>query len=253
MIIKRRSPNYPSIDLQEAVNVVATLYQGSTQGRGVGRGEFTPQDAAAAWGYASTAGPVKNRVAALRQYGMLEGKKGGNPTLSDRALTLILRDPGASEHREALRATVSGPDIFEELRRTMPNAADDALRQHLIVQRNFTREGADRLIVVFRASIAYAGTYEYDNITAQDRPEDNEDNEEGIEVPPSAQSPAAPTPPVDPGTRSVTIPLPGTSWATLQAPFPLSTATWEQMLTMLDALKPGLTSEELEPSGADDE
>ena len=55
MVIKRRSPNYPNIDLQEAVRVVATLYQGSVQGRGVGRGEFTPQDAAAAWGYTSTA------------------------------------------------------------------------------------------------------------------------------------------------------------------------------------------------------
>ena len=253
MVIKRRSPNYPSIDLQEAVSVVATLYEGSAQVRGVGRGEFTPQDAAAAWGYTSTTGPVKHRMATLRQYGLLEGKKGGNPKLSDRALTLILRDPGALEHREALTAAASDPDIFEELHRTMPNAADDALRQHLIVQRNFTRAGADRLIVVFRASIAYAGAYEYGNIAAQDQPEDNDDNKEGMQVPPAAQSPAAPTPPVDPRTRSVTIPLPGTSWATLQAPFPLSTATWRQMLKMLDALKPGLTSEELEPSGADDE
>ena len=32
MIIKRRSPNYPSIDLQEAVNVVATLFQGIDSG-----------------------------------------------------------------------------------------------------------------------------------------------------------------------------------------------------------------------------
>ena len=148
----------------------------------LGGREFTPQDAAAAWGYASTAGPVKNRIAALRQYGMLEGKKGDNPKLSNRALTLILRDPGALEHREALRVAVSDPDIFEELDRTMPNAADDALRQHLIVQRNFTREGADRLIVVFRASMAYADAYKYDNITAQDQPEDNEERIEMLQT-----------------------------------------------------------------------
>ena len=249
MVIKRRSPNYPSINLQEAVQVITTLYQGSTQRRGVGRGEFTPQDAAAAWNYSSTSGPVKNRLAALRQYGMLEGKKGSNPRLSDRALTLILRDPGALVHRDALRAAVSGPGIFEELHQTTPNAADDVLRQYLIVRRNFTREGADRLIAVFRESMAYANSYEYDNMVAQDQYDDLEGENEMVSL---VQPPADP-PPVDPGTRSVTIPLPGTSWATLQAPFPLSTTVWEQMMNMLNALKPGLTSNEPEPSDEDDE
>ncbi len=237
MAVKRRSPNYPAIDLQEAVQVVETLYQGAAQGRGVGRGEFTPQDAAGAWNFSSTSGPVKNRIAALRQYGMLEGKKGDNPKLSNRALTLILREPGAREHRDTLRVAALAPDIFEELHRAMPDAADDALRQHLIVQRNFTGEGASRLIAVFRASMVYAGLDESDNMAAQNQDVDAE-REEPMVVP----SDSLPTP--DSDTRSVTIPLPGTKWATLQAPFPIPSTTWDQMMKMLEALKPGLISPE---------
>ena len=237
MVVKRRSPNYPSIDLKEAVQVVGSLYQGNTQGRGVGRGEFTLQDAARAWNYSSINGPVKNRTAALRQYGMVEGKKGGNPKLSDRALTLILRDPGTREHRDALRVAALDPDIFEELHGVMPDAADDALRQHLIVQRNFTGEGANRLIAVFRASMVYAGLDESDNMAAQDH-----DDAEGEE--PMVVQPSDPLPTPDSDTRSVTIPLPGTKWATLQAPFPIPSATWDQMMDMLNAMKPGLISPE---------
>ena len=249
MVIRRRSPNYPSINLQEAVHVVETLYQGSTQNRGVGRGEFTPQDAARVWSYSSTSGPVKNRLGALRQYDMLEGKKGGNPKLSNGALTLILRDPGAREYQEALKAAALSPEIFGELHRNMPDAADDALRQHLIVERNFTGDGANRLIAIFRASMAYARIHEYDNTAAQDQYDDQEREDEMVS---NVQPPGA-SPRSDPGTRAVTIPLPGTSWATLQAPFPMSTTTWDQMMNMLNALKPGLTSDEPEPPDGDDE
>ena len=237
MAVKRRSPNYPAINLQEAVQVVETLYQGTAQGRGVGRGEFTPQDAAGAWNYSSTTGPVKNRIAALRQYGLLEGKKGNNAKLSDRALTLVLRDPGAREHRDALRVAALDPDIFEELHQTRPDAADDALRQHLIVQRNFTGEGANRLIAVFRASMVYAGLDESAKVAAQDQNGQDGREDTMVEQPPDP-------PPADSHTRSVTIPLPGTRWATLHAPFPIPSATWDQMMDMLNALKPGLVSSE---------
>ena len=231
MVVKRRSPNYPSINLQDAIQVAETLYQGSSPGRGVGRGEFTAQDAARAWDYSSTTGPVKNRLAALRQYRILEGKKGGNSNLSDLALTLLLREPGAPEHRSALKVAALAPDIFGELHRIMPDAADDALRQHLIVQRNFTREGANRLIVGFRASMVYAGLDESAKLATQ-----GQDGGEDPMMQPQAGS----------ATRSVTIPLPGMQWATLQAPFPIPSATWNQMMDMLNALKPGLILSESE-------
>ena len=44
MVIKKRSPNYPGISLEEAVRAIVELYQGHIAGHGVGRGQFTPQD-----------------------------------------------------------------------------------------------------------------------------------------------------------------------------------------------------------------
>jgi len=49
------------------------------------------------------------------------------------------------------------------------------------------------------------------------------------------------TPPA-PQQRSVQLPVPGTSWVTLQAAFPLSEDAWDQMIMLLNAMKPGLTT-----------
>ncbi len=40
--------------------------------------------------------------------------------------------------------------------------------------------------------------------------------------------------------RVIQVPLSATEWAALQAPFPLTPAKWEQMLTVLNAMKPAL-------------
>ena len=42
--------------------------------------------------------------------------------------------------------------------------------------------------------------------------------------------------------RAVAIPLSATDWVTLQAAFPLSEDEWDQMITVLNAMKPGLVA-----------
>ena len=39
----------------------------------------------------------------------------------------------------------------------------------------------------------------------------------------------------------VQLPLSASAWATLEAPFPLDEAAWDQMISVLQAMKPGLT------------
>lgn len=41
-------------------------------------------------------------------------------------------------------------------------------------------------------------------------------------------------------TRDVQLPLSADSWAVLRAPFPLDERAWEQMMTVLNAMKPAL-------------
>jgi hypothetical protein len=47
-----------------------------------------------------------------------------------------------------------------------------------------------------------------------------------------------PRPPV--GQQAVVLPLAGTKWVTVHGSFPLSRSAWDQMLAMLEAMKPGL-------------
>jgi len=237
MVIKRRSPNYPGISLEVAVDVIGKLYQGHTPGVGVGRGQFTPQDAATAWGYSSTTGPVQIRIGALRQYGLIEGRKGDNPKLSNRAMTLILRDRGSREHRDALREAALDPVIFAELHEELTGAAPDALRQFLIVERNFTSDGANRLIGVYSSSIIYAGLDEYDNIAAQDESviPDDFDEEENV-MPPTPPTP--PVPPTAAGSITIPVPLAQDKVATLNIPMNMTPDDWKRLDRILTAYRP---------------
>ena len=65
----------------------------------------------------------------------------------------------------------------------------------------------------------------------------------GAAVAAEPSRPARPggTPAVTP-QRSVQLPVPGSSWVTVQADFPLSEEAWAQMITLLNAMKPGLVA-----------
>jgi len=232
MTNKQRSPNYPGIDLIEAVESIKKLYPK------VQRGEFTPSDAALPMGYNSVSGPVRRKIGALRQYGLIEQKRGDNARLSNRALTLILRNPASNEYRTALREAALDPPLFRELYESGKHiSADDALRQYLVVERAFTNEGATSFIEVLRATMVVANLTEFDNIAGQG--EVKPPHGGGIVSPPPAEIQGPPSR----QTRTLILPLSATEWATLQAPFPITEEAWTLMKTVLDAMKPGLVGE----------
>ena len=152
MVSRQRSPNYPGIDLETAIESVRELYT-----KNLGRGQFNPIEAANAWGYSGPSGPVRVRLGALRQYGLLDGQRGENPKLSRRALTFALRNQASREYRDALQEAALTPILFREIRDSHPDASDGVLREYLILDRNFTDDGAERLIAVYRATMQLAG------------------------------------------------------------------------------------------------
>ncbi|MSQ40335.1 MAG: hypothetical protein EXR55_01455 [Dehalococcoidia bacterium] len=221
---KPRSPNYPALNLAAAIGAVKSLYPK------VGRGEFTSADAARAWGYKSASGPLRSKVAALKQYGLIEQRRGGNAKLSTRALTLALRAPASMEYTAALGQAALEPPLFRELYESGKHTtAADALRQHLIVERAFTSRGAAQVIEVARASLGLA---DLDASTSGRQ----EGKIEAKEEKPENQPPPPPKVHMD----TLQIPLPGTAWATLTGPFPLTEAAWKQMIVTLDAMAPAL-------------
>lgn len=222
-----RSPNYPSLSLSEAIHRLQQLYPR------VQRGEFTPNDAASAWDYRNVSGPVRRQVAALGHYGLLELPRGGNARISNRGLTIILRAAESREYRDALRDAGLSPVLFRELYDAQRHtAADDALRQYLVVERRFSREGAEQFIVVFRATMALAGLTEDGIIAGQHEVAIDEPEEEDMPPPP---------PPAPEGSITIPVPFAQNKVGTVILPLHMTNADWVRLDKILTAYRPDTT------------
>ena len=230
-MIKQRSPNYPGHDLGEAAEFLRQLYPK------VQRGEFNFTDAAKAWGYNSVSGPVRRRFSALRQYGLLEQRKGDNAKLTARGLTLVLRNPASAEYVAARREAALEPDLIRELYETGKyQAANDALRQDLIVNRGFTDDGADRFIEVLRSTLTIAGLADSGSMASQEDETTSETDAKGggsamVNPPPPFTPPPPPPPPSDKFVVSMTG---GGAAFNMELPLPMSKEQWEQFKATLD-------------------
>ena len=246
MVNRQRSPNYPGIDLHTAIEYVCELYA-----KNLGRGQFNPDEAANAWGYRGPSGPVRVRIAALRQYGLLDGQRGENPKLSSRGLTFALRNQSSREYRDARQEAALAPPLFREIRDSQPDASDGVIRHYLIVDRNFTDDGAKRLIDVYRATMRLAGL-DGDGIMSRLEEESWPESEDTSMVsartstehePISVPAQEAPRLSVE-HTRVPLRLMGGSLTVTVELPASMTERAWRQMVDMLHALKPGYVPEE---------
>ena len=223
MVIKQRSPNYPGVDLPIAIEHIRDLYSK------VKGGDFTAADAAQSWNLSAGSGGVRRRMGALRQYGLIEQRKGDTAKLTPRSLTVVLRNSASNEFKNAVREAVLSPDLFRELYESGKyQAADDALKQLLVVEKRFSDEGATRFIEVMRESFNFAELDEDE--TSQGYNEGvNESDPEDLVIRPLANS--------DKVQFSVTG---GPASMRMELPLPLTAETWDSLIAMVEALKPML-------------
>ncbi len=236
---RHRSPNYPGIDLEDAIDSVVKLYNS------MGRNEFHSEDAIKAWGYSSGSGPVRVRMAALRQFGLLDGRRGESRRVSRTGLIFAMRDPSSPEYQDAIRATAVRPPLFAKARNDMPNASDSSLRQWLLMDEDFSDEGASRFVEVFRSTMRFASL---DNIEITSGLED-EAPQNAFEDAPIAPSRgrshrhhAPPSPAESPLPAHTRVPLRlmgGSQTVTIELPDSMTERAWQQMMAMLNALKAG--------------
>ena len=230
---KQRSPNFPGVDLAEAVKLMQKLYDRER------RSQFPVESAAAAWEYKGPSGPVRVRIGALRQYGLIV-REGKDSKLTDRALTLALRNSASREHHDALRAAALTPELFREFQETRTDASDESLRHHLILEKHFTQEGADRCIKAYRGTINAAGLTEYDTISRSDDDEfPDVDQEEPVVIETSHQRTVDPIrSDVPQGSIAIPIPLDAERMATVTVPIDMEQADWIRLDRILEGYKP---------------
>jgi hypothetical protein len=150
MARKERSPNYPGLSLEVAVQAIRKVYEVER------RGTAPTLSVAKALGHENLSGPALTKIAALRQYGLLEDVSSGKVKVSDLAMAITLRHPNDLEYLQSLRDAALRPPLFADLYRDNAEASEQTLRYHLIQERHFSEEGAIRVIKTFRATLAFA-------------------------------------------------------------------------------------------------
>ena len=150
MATRERSPNYPAYSLPASVDFARQLY---TKER---RSTVSMNTAALAVGSQSLSGPARSKIAALRQYGLVESVSGGKIRISDRAMALVLRKPGDSEYELAAKEAAEAPPLFASLLQDFGSASDDNIAYHLVIDRKFSEDGAKRVIRSLRETIVFA-------------------------------------------------------------------------------------------------
>ncbi len=162
---RARSPNYPTLSLEEAVTAVNAIHEKEK------RGTIPWSIAAKAMGYQALSGPVRSRIAALRQYGLIDVQSQEHLRISDRGYDLIRSPKNSYEYTDALRTAALEPPIFKELAIRMLDASDEAIAWWLEREKKFSPEGARRVLRAFRATMAFAKLDDerYDDDAVQDK------------------------------------------------------------------------------------
>jgi hypothetical protein len=237
-----RSPSYPGIDLEEAIERARQLY--AREGKHAAPVETINEH----WGYKGNSGYGFIALAALKKFGLLIDEGTGpsrRARLSDDALAIILDDrPDSAERLQRIRIAALFPPIHSEIwgkyEGSLPS--DSNLRFMLLRERNFTERGVEEFIPELRATLTFAKLLGSDKVSSKETNKHPAPPvmESEFLVPPTELQPSPAQTDTKVESRVIQLPIAPTEWAALQAPFPLTPEKWNQMLAVLNAMKPAL-------------
>lgn len=238
---KTRSPNYPFIPLPAAIDRARQVWAKE------GRHAAAPETIVGHWGYGGKSSGGRQTIAALRHFGLLEGR--GQLHLTELAQAILVAEDGSALWLERVQEAALRPSIHKELvaKYGYELPSEQNLRYHLVVERGFSEGGAAELIEEVRATFSFAKLAERTDSLSLDLA-DNDEDEEEIVSPTTVESPRQPAGmkaqarESSTGLRAIQLPYSAAKWAVLQAPFPLSPHEWDQMVAVLQAMKPGLVA-----------
>lgn len=245
-----RSPGYPDIDLQEALEKARVLWD--KEGRNLAPVGTIQEH----WGFKVNTGPGLRAVAALKKFGLLADRGRGDERLAqltELALSIVLdQRENSAERAEAIRKAALNPPIHSELwEQYKGDLPSDATLQFILQkERKFSPTGADALIKELRATIEFTKLEYAENIAdhKNEQPNDGGSEDDDLSSDPFAsslnvfeeRSTAKSTKVTE--TRVLQLPLLGGTWAAVQIPQRMSEPDWDQMMAVLEAMKPGIVN-----------
>ncbi len=153
---RTRSPSYPYLDLQGALEKAAALWQ--AEGRHAASIGVVMQH----WGYKEESSTGYSCVAALKKFGLVDHEGMGETRqikLSGLALRILLdENPQSDERRAALREAALAPRIHAELweRYGVDLPSDQSLKRFLVLERSFNEASVDELLAEYKQTMAFA-------------------------------------------------------------------------------------------------
>ena len=245
---KQRSPNYPAINLGEAITRLKAIYEKQ-------RRYPAPREVLAKlMGYSSLNGASATIVSALSKYGLLEGH-GDSLRVSELGQDLILHRKGDPEYAAALQGAAFMPTFFRELRDQYPHGlpSEHSLRANL-TKRGFNPKAIDGAIRAYRDTIEFVDAETGDALsdTPEESPHEVAMQTQAVEPDILAPWKTTTMPAMASGPNMVpyNLPLGAQGVAILQVPAQLSEASWNLMMAVLDAMKPGIVTEAGPPAAA---
>lgn len=146
----KRSPRYPRQSLAISLEMAKKVFDG------VHQSQVDADTAAKLIGYTnSRSGAAAGALGSLRQYGLLDGLRGG-VSVSDLAMR-ILQPMDQEERAAALQDAAARPEMFGRIISKFGGrlpSADEPIRAFLIRQEGFSSGGANELIKTIRETLS---------------------------------------------------------------------------------------------------
>jgi hypothetical protein len=244
---RERSPSYPAIPLGPAVERAKELYR-------IEKAYLTPTDTILQhWDYRPRSGSGMVALAALIKFGLLEAEGSGTSRkakVTDLALRIVRDTREESPDRDrllkeaALKPQIHG-ELWERYGGSLPS--DSNLEHTLKFEYSFTGLGATELIRELRATLAFAHLDEGDE-DLEAGPTSYPEPAASGQIRGSAQrsGEAIRHPGANAGEMVLSLPIPGSDkWPSLHLPARITSADWDQMIAVLQAMKPGIVAREV--------
>jgi hypothetical protein len=267
---KGRSPAYPAISLEKAIQRVRQLYIRDKQYA------IPVSSLPDIWGYNSLNGPASLTISALKKFGLVndEGAKDERRIKVTDSAVHILNHPSSDARAEAIRNAALLPPIHRELWEaygaSLPSDAN--LEWRLTRERGFTETGAKEFIREWRETMEFAGIDDRnqpDSSIGASEPEGDDGKTDALRTQAEPLAVAAPSLPIDseqapsgsqpyadaqPTSSVQSYPIPialhGRPPVVISGAFPLSEPEWAQFKAVLDAMRPVLVSDQSGGAGA---
>ncbi len=144
---RTRSPNYPRLNLADAIERANRLYKAEHTHK------TDKESVAVALGYTSLNGASLTAISTLKQYGLLQ-EDGDGLRVSQDVVALTMLPEGDPERIEALQRAASAPRLFSELRETYGETLpSDVSLRYALVKKGFSEKAANEVIRVYRDTL----------------------------------------------------------------------------------------------------